>query len=98
MSRKTINIEFPAAGVARHLGLRVAAGGGGPLPAPWATKCLCFAGLAGNGQRTLDGPSSAKSVLKSLVRHPQLFCPVCYAQSCFVKCDEGRSAGVSQIL
>lgn len=38
MSRKTINIEFPSAGVARRLGLRVAAGGGGPLPAPWATN------------------------------------------------------------
>lgn len=36
MPRKTIDIQFPAAGVVRRLGLRTAAGGRGPYPAPWA--------------------------------------------------------------
>ncbi len=36
MPRKMLDIQFPAAGVARRLGLRGGTGGQGPYPAPWA--------------------------------------------------------------
>ena len=35
MPRKTIDLQFPAAGVVRRWGLRAASGGRGPFPAPW---------------------------------------------------------------
>lgn len=38
MPRKTLQLEFPAAGVSRRLGLRAAAGGRGPYPSPWAVN------------------------------------------------------------
>jgi hypothetical protein len=38
MAKKTIEIMFPEAGVVRRLGHRVAAGGRGPYPTPWATN------------------------------------------------------------
>lgn len=38
MPRKTLEIQFPAAGVIRRWGLRAAAAGRGPFPSPWATN------------------------------------------------------------
>ena len=36
MPRNPMKLEFPAAGVVRRAGLRIATGGRGPFPAPWA--------------------------------------------------------------
>lgn len=38
MPSKTLQLQFPSAGVVRRLALRVATGGRGPFPAPWATN------------------------------------------------------------
>ena len=38
MPRKTMNLQFPVAGVVRRVGLRDSTGGGGPFPAVWSTN------------------------------------------------------------
>jgi len=38
MPRKTIDIQFPAAGVVRRMGLRATTESRGPFPAPWSTN------------------------------------------------------------
>ena len=38
MPRKLMDLQFPAAGVVRWLGLRDSTGGRGPFPSPWAVN------------------------------------------------------------
>lgn len=46
MPRKTLELQFPAAGVIRRTGLRAGIGGRGPFPAPWATNVRLEEGIA----------------------------------------------------
>lgn len=43
---RTINVQFPSAGVVRRQGLRASTGGQGPFPAPWATNVRLQDGVA----------------------------------------------------
>jgi len=58
MPRNPMKLEFPAAGVVRRAGLRIATGGRGPFPAPWATLChaLFSCRMWWGGERKMQRP------------------------------------------
>jgi len=69
MPRKTLNLEFPAAGVVRRHGVRAGAGSEGPFPTPWAMNVRLEDSLADRLRGgSFTGISAGARPLKTVYR------------------------------